>query len=64
MTSTATTTDAPPGLSEPTAAKKTRGGGLGRYILVRFLLIFPTVFILVLQTLYNILIAFSIPVLA
>jgi len=47
MTSTATTTDAPPGLSEPTAAKKTRGGGLGRYILVRFLLIFPTVFILV-----------------
>ena len=47
MTFTATTTDAPPGLSEPTAAKKTRGGGLGRYILVRFLLIFPTVFILV-----------------
>ncbi|MET0806275.1 MAG: ABC transporter permease [Lacisediminihabitans sp.] len=47
MTSTATTTDAPPGLPEPTAAKKTRGGGLGRYVLVRFLLIFPTVFILV-----------------
>ncbi len=26
---------------------KTRGGGLGRYVLIRFLLIFPTVFILV-----------------
>ncbi|MBK4346625.1 ABC transporter permease [Lacisediminihabitans changchengi] len=47
MTSTAVTTDAPPGVPEPTAAKKTRGGSLGRYILVRFLLIFPTIFILV-----------------
>jgi peptide/nickel transport system permease protein len=28
-------------------ASKTKGGGLGRYIFVRFLLIFPTVFILV-----------------
>jgi peptide/nickel transport system permease protein len=27
--------------------KKTSGGGLGRYILIRFLLIFPTIFILV-----------------
>ena len=47
MTSTAVTTDAPPGVPEPRAAKKTRGGSLGRYILVRFLLIFPTIFILV-----------------
>jgi len=44
-----TTTEAP--ASPPTAAKPARsksgGGGLARYLLVRFLLIFPTVFILV-----------------
>jgi peptide/nickel transport system permease protein len=30
-----------------TPAAKARGGGLGRYVLIRFLLIFPTIFILV-----------------
>ncbi|MCU1530344.1 MAG: peptide transporter permease [Frondihabitans sp.] len=35
-----------PSVGAPSRAK-TPGGGLGRYILVRFLLIFPTVFILV-----------------
>ncbi|MCP8998627.1 ABC transporter permease [Pseudarthrobacter sp. RMG13] len=42
----ATLIDAPP----PTVAapiSKSAGGGLGRYILIRFLLIFPTIFILV-----------------
>jgi peptide/nickel transport system permease protein len=34
----------PPALSAP---RKKGGGGLGRYILIRFLLMFPTVFILV-----------------
>lgn len=33
--------------TKPTAAKRSGGGGLGRYVLIRFLLIFPTVFILV-----------------
>ncbi|WP_033343997.1 ABC transporter permease [Catenuloplanes japonicus] len=32
---------------DPAATPKTGGGGLGRYLLVRFLLIFPTVFFLV-----------------
>jgi peptide/nickel transport system permease protein len=31
----------------PTAARQRRSGGLGSYLLIRFLLIFPTVFILV-----------------
>ncbi|WP_448809895.1 ABC transporter permease [Agromyces bauzanensis] len=45
MTSTTTpATGAPPTTSRPT---KSPGGGLGRYILVRALLIIPTVFILV-----------------
>lgn len=38
------TTTAPP---LPATTTKKSGGGLGRYLLVRFLLIFPTVFILV-----------------
>ena len=41
--------EAPPGEADallPTK-KKTAGGGLGQYVLVRFLLIFPTIFILV-----------------
>lgn len=33
--------------AEPEARRRSRSGGLGRYILVRFLLIIPTVFILV-----------------
>ncbi|MGO2023784.1 MAG: ABC transporter permease, partial [Brachybacterium tyrofermentans] len=32
--------------STPAPRRKRSGGGLGRYILVRFLLIIPTVFIL------------------
>ena len=32
---------------EPTTARRSRGGGLGSYLVVRFLLIFPTIFILV-----------------
>jgi peptide/nickel transport system permease protein len=44
MTTVATT---PPGQTRPTARKRPSGGGLGRYILIRFLLIFPTIFILV-----------------
>lgn len=36
-----------PEAAEPTAAvKKSSGGGLGRYVLIRFLLIIPTIFIL------------------
>jgi peptide/nickel transport system permease protein len=46
-----TVTNAEPVATEPTKAPAARrsagGGGLGRYVLVRFLLIFPTVFILV-----------------
>ncbi|WP_375334748.1 ABC transporter permease [Curtobacterium sp. MCBD17_013] len=46
-----TVTNADPVAAEPTKATAARrsagGGGLGRYVLVRFLLIFPTVFILV-----------------
>jgi peptide/nickel transport system permease protein len=33
--------------TKPQAQRRASGGGLGRYVLVRFLLIFPTVFILV-----------------
>ncbi len=40
-----TTTDAP--AAAPTKKPRSGGGGLGRYLLVRFLLIFPTIFILV-----------------
>ena len=41
--------DAPPSDEDGIlpAAKKTSGGGLGQYVLIRFLLIFPTIFILV-----------------
>lgn len=42
--------DAAPGETdqlEPDAPRKKQGGGLGSYLLVRFLLIFPTIFILV-----------------
>ncbi len=44
-----TTTDVLPGPigAAPAGPAKVAGGGLGRYLLVRFLLIFPTVFILV-----------------
>ncbi|TFV65084.1 UNVERIFIED_ORG: ABC transporter permease [Bacillus sp. AZ43] len=38
---------APEAAPAPTAKRRGGGGGLGRYLLVRFLLIFPTVFILV-----------------
>jgi peptide/nickel transport system permease protein len=34
-------------IKEPRATRSSSGGGLGRYILVRFLLILPTIFILV-----------------
>jgi peptide/nickel transport system permease protein len=50
MTATATPETSPP-TSAPAASSqakaKKQGGGLGRYILIRFVLIFPTVFILV-----------------
>lgn len=42
----ATMIDAPPPTVAPLKSKSA-GGGLGRYILIRFLLIFPTIFILV-----------------
>ncbi|HJV97799.1 MAG TPA: ABC transporter permease [Arthrobacter sp.] len=42
----ATTIDAPPPTVAPPKSKSA-GGGLGKYILIRFLLIFPTIFILV-----------------
>lgn len=43
-----TTTATPPiGRPRKPRASRPQGGGLGRYILVRFLLIFPTIFILV-----------------
>jgi len=48
---TSLTTDAPSGVAPAPDARapqrKRPGGGLGRYLLVRFLLIFPTIFILV-----------------
>ncbi|MET4780051.1 ABC transporter permease [Glaciihabitans sp. UYNi722] len=47
MTTTAAEVTTPPGAPEQKSRSKVRGGGLGRYILIRFLLIFPTVFILV-----------------
>ena len=43
LNDTSPTAPAVPGPSQG----KTKGGGLGRYILIRFLLIIPTVFILV-----------------
>ncbi|ANP72612.1 ABC transporter permease [Cryobacterium arcticum] len=50
MTTVVTTPQAPAAGPEPTPPKATRkraGGGIVRYIVVRFLLIFPTIFILV-----------------
>src|SRR3954454_6715911 len=48
---TTTTTELPTGSTDPAspapAARKRSGGGFGSYLLVRFLLIFPTIFILV-----------------
>ncbi|WP_369132432.1 ABC transporter permease [Modestobacter sp. I12A-02662] len=48
---TTTTTELTASSTEPaglgTPARRRRGGGLGSYLLVRFLLIFPTIFILV-----------------
>lgn len=35
------------GVSTPAGRSRKQGGGLGRYLLIRFLLIFPTIFILV-----------------
>ncbi|HEX3680112.1 MAG TPA: ABC transporter permease, partial [Galbitalea sp.] len=46
-TSEAGTTEVPPPTSTTVPRRKRQGGGLQRYILVRFLLIFPTIFILV-----------------
>ena len=50
MTTTATElagSDAAPDAAPPGAARRRGGGGLGTYLVIRFLLIFPTVFILV-----------------
>src|SRR5687768_3692874 len=50
MTTVATTPAAPAAGRQPTttaAKKKGSGGGIIRYIVIRFLLIFPTIFILV-----------------
>ena len=44
---TAEPTDLVPGAATPTPGRRRAGGGLGRYLLVRFLLIFPTILILV-----------------
>jgi peptide/nickel transport system permease protein len=46
---TTTTTEPATGSTDPAAParRKSGGGGLGSYLLVRFLLIFPTIFILV-----------------
>src|SRR3954453_20498430 len=38
---------APDAAPAPSARRRSSGGGLGSYLLIRFLLIFPTVFILV-----------------
>jgi peptide/nickel transport system permease protein len=49
-TTTSELTDSSPqdaGAGAPATRRRRRGGGLGRYILIRFLLIFPTIFILV-----------------
>jgi peptide/nickel transport system permease protein len=40
-------TDLVPGAADPAPGRRRPGGGLGRYLLVRFLLIFPTILILV-----------------
>ncbi|QTX04847.1 ABC transporter permease [Agromyces archimandritae] len=47
MTTTAAAPPVPDGSNAKKPARRPSGGGLGRYILVRFLLIIPTVFILV-----------------
>lgn len=47
MTTTSTEVGTPVVPPTQTKTEKKRGGGLGRYILIRFLLIIPTVFILV-----------------
>ena len=47
MTTTASTTSAPSAPAKKKPGSRPAGGNLGRYILVRFLLIFPTMFILV-----------------
>src|SRR3954452_105102 len=46
MSSLIETPDAAPAAPAPAAGRRA-GGSLGRYLLVRFLLIFPTIFILV-----------------
>ncbi|MGY1615301.1 ABC transporter permease [Geodermatophilus sp. SYSU D00691] len=49
-TTTSELTDSPAqddGAGAPVARRRRQGGGLGRYVLVRFLLIIPTIFILV-----------------
>src|SRR5947209_16348717 len=38
---------APDAAPAPSARRRSSGGGLGSYLLIRFLLIFPTIFILV-----------------
>src|SRR5699024_1880963 len=45
--SAAMTTAAPEAVVEEQETDKERGGGVLRYVLIRFLLIFPTIFILV-----------------
>ena len=47
MTETASLLLDPPGAARKRRSSRPSGGNLGRYILVRFLLIFPTIFILV-----------------
>jgi peptide/nickel transport system permease protein len=47
MSSPTTTAPAPSAPAPAPARRRSRGGGLGLYLLIRFLLIFPTVFILV-----------------
>ncbi|WP_213815214.1 ABC transporter permease [Glaciihabitans sp. dw_435] len=47
MTTTSTEVGTPVAPPTQTKTEKKRGGGLGRYIVIRFLLIIPTVFILV-----------------
>lgn len=48
MSTTSSLQDSPPSAASPPTARRARGGStIGRYILLRFFLIFPTVFILV-----------------
>jgi peptide/nickel transport system permease protein len=47
MTTTASTTGAPPAPARKKRGSRPSGGNLGRYLIIRFLLIFPTIFILV-----------------